>query len=65
MKIPLCQRQYYVVLLGKANAEPDRRPSLPEPGFPDSNESSQSDNGTVALITNFFDELKRLVPTDP
>ncbi len=33
--------------------------------FPDTGQSSQSDSGTVTLVTNWFDELKRLVPTDP
>ncbi len=32
--------------------------------FPGSNES-QTGSGHVTLITNWFDELKRLVPTDP
>ena len=32
--------------------------------FPDASQS-QADSGHVTLITNWFDELKRLVPTDP
>ncbi len=32
--------------------------------FPEDNES-QTRRGHVTLITNWFDELKRLVPTDP
>ena len=33
--------------------------------FPDTGQSSQSETGHVTLATNWFDELKRLVPTDP
>ena len=33
--------------------------------FPDTGQSSQSGSGHVTLVTNWFDELKRLVPTDP
>ncbi len=33
--------------------------------FPDTGQSSQSDSDHVTFVTNWFDELKRLVPTDP
>ena len=33
--------------------------------FPDPGAGEQQDNGHVTLVTNWFDELKRLVPTDP
>ncbi len=32
--------------------------------LPETGQSSQSETGYVTLITNWFDELKRLVPTD-
>ncbi len=32
--------------------------------FADTDQSSQSSRGHVTLVTNWFDELKRLVPAD-
>ncbi len=33
--------------------------------FPDIGQGSQSSSVHVKLVTNWFDELKRLVPTEP